>query len=262
MPEGSPLGNRRAYVRQPMFTDVALRVPGMRSGVPATLVDISGGGCRIATQLMIKPHADVEFDLPAGSRALKLSGRIAKVRYIPVDRTFHYGISFESLDEPKRDVLLRYISAEQRRTLEEKRVRLPSATEDRAAENERREHARARIPFPVSYAISGVPSTLRARALDVGAGGIRISTDRILRVEWAIELRFSLPNDVLRMAHQIDGQAHDLRPFAPMRVKVRPLPGVMRMRERYIQRLAFMYAASGTVAEIERFVAISQTIEK
>lgn len=260
---GDSLLNRRAFFRQPMYKDVELRAPGMHSGFPSTLVDLSGGGCLVATRKMFKPRTKVELDLPTTpDQSIQLKGHIAKVRYTPTDRTFHYGIAFDEIEDRERETLLHYIGSEQRRLLEEIRLRR-RRNEHHAPSRERRRGPRVSAKFPVTYSVSGVPTSFTAHALDIGAGGIRVFTDRILRSEWALELRFQLPNDTMRMAHQVAAKVvNDARPFAPIRIPCRPLPGVLRVRDGYVQRISFIGAPAEITAELQRFVRVALAVEQ
>jgi hypothetical protein len=255
--------NRRAYFRQALYVQVDLRASGMRWGVPSILVDVSGGGCQITSRLMLHPRASVEFDLPAGGRSISLAGVVTKVRYTPVDRMFHYGIGFMEIPERERESLMRYLSGEQRRVLEANRKRHTApGSSFRRAETERRQTARARVHFPIVYTISGVSSTFDANALNIGTGGIRLAIDRVLRTEWALELRITLPSEVLRMAQQVGAKIRDARPFRTLRVTARPLPGVLRARDHYVQRLAFVHPSRDVVAELQRFLDASHAAVK
>lgn len=259
--QGPSLLNRRAFIRQPMQQRVDLRAPGVGSGIPSTLVDISGGGCRITTRQMLKPRSSVEFELPnVAPDPITLSGRIAKVRYTPADRTFHYGIAFEAIEDRERDTLLRFIGEEHRRLLEELRLRRRRES-SRAPEHERRRSPRVTTHFSLVYAVSGVPTSFTAHALDIGTGGIRVYTDRLIRSDWALELRLNLPNDVLRMALQVAGTlVKDARPFEPMRLSARTLPGALRTREGYVQRLSFVNVSEPHAAELARFVRAASAV--
>jgi hypothetical protein len=255
--------NRRAYFRQPMYASIEIRIPGQRAAVPATLVDVSGGGCRLTTRVMLKPRATVTFDLPVeGARPIKLSGRVTKVRYTPADRTFHYGVQFQIEREEQRDRLLHFIGDEQRRALEAARLRRAMRGEEQPTQ-ERRSTTRVRMNFALQYSISGVPGAFAATALDIGVGGARLALDQVLRTEWAIELRLTLPNDVLRMAAQVAGSnSRAMRPFHELRIAAQPQTGVLRTQEHFIQRLTFVHAPRLTTSELTRFVAAAQAISK
>ena len=55
--------NRRSFYRQPMYLRINLRASGIRAPVPATLVDLSGGGGMVSARTMLKTQQAVEFDL-------------------------------------------------------------------------------------------------------------------------------------------------------------------------------------------------------
>jgi hypothetical protein len=68
------------FFRQPMYLRINLRVSGVRAPVPATLIDLSGGGGMITARTMLRPQVAVEFDLPReGQPHLRLPGKVRKV---------------------------------------------------------------------------------------------------------------------------------------------------------------------------------------
>ncbi len=245
--------NRRSFYRQPMYLRVDVRVAGIRIPVPATLVDISAGGCQIHARTMIKPHVAIEFDLPrSGVPPLRLSGKLRKVTYTASDRTFRYAVEFESLGDSTRDDLAKFIHEEQRRALS---VSRRGTEEERPKPSTRlqelRAHRRVEVNLPVTYTIGTTPGTNEGVAVDVSTGGLRLISDRVLRQEWDITIRFTLPNDVLRILHSRSGAQ---RPFSELRLVARPLPGVKQTRGRYMQSLVWVNPDPQTTDEIHRFV--------
>ncbi len=249
--------NRRSFYRQPMYLRIDVRVSGVRIPVPATLVDISAGGCQIHARTMLKPHLSVEFDLPrAGMAPLRLGGKLRKVTYTASDRTFRYAVEFDAVDDLTRDDLARFIHEEQRRSLSSSR---------RGAEDERpkpptrlqelRAHQRVEVNIPVTYSIGTTPRLLEGVAVDVSTGGLRLISDRVLRQEWDVNIRFTLPNDVLRVLHPRAGAQ---RPFSELRLTARPLPGVKQTRGRYMQSLVWVNPDPHVTDEIHRFIEAAQ----
>lgn len=249
----SPASNRRSFYRQPMYLRIDVRVAGVRIPIPSTLVDISAGGCQIHARTMIKPHVGIEFDLPRdGAPPLRLSGKLRKVTYTASDRTFRYAVEFDSLDDATRDDLARFIHEEQRRTISSTRR---SVDEERPKPQMRiqelRAHRRVEVNIPVTYTVGTTVGSYEGVAVDVSTGGLRIISDRVLRQEWDVSVRFTLPNDVLRVLHSRAGVQ---RPFSELRLTARPLPGVKQTRGRYMQSLVWVNPDPQTTDEIDRFV--------
>lgn len=258
----APSTNRRLYYRQPMYLRINLRVAGIRVLVPATLVDISGGGAQIHARTMLKPKASVEFDLPRpGDTALRLTGTIRKVTYTPDNRTFRYAVHFESLESGVREQLLRFVIEEQRRGITGSKD-APEATSLKVASTRLRELRsahRVEVNVPVRYFIGDSLTAQVATAIDIGTGGLRMILDQVLRQEWVVTVRFTLPNETLKVLAQsrvTGGPA--MRPFSELKFLARPLSGVKQLRGRFVQSLAFVNPDAEQAAEIDRFVQASR----
>ncbi len=253
--------NRRNYFRQPMYQRINLRVAGMRIAVPATLIDISGGGCLLHARTMLAPHSDVEFDLARpGLPALRLTGKLMKVTYTASDRTFRYAVGWSSMDEPTHDQLVKFILEEQRRALHGKRGDTgddePIAKAKPSANlQQSRAHRRIDVNFPVLYTLPLNPKTFTATAVDVSTGGMRLITEQVLRQEWLVTIVFTLPNEPLRALHKHKGAS---APFAEMRLEARPLPGIKHTRGRFVQSLAWTAPDPRDTQEISRFIQAVQ----
>ncbi|MDP9024294.1 MAG: PilZ domain-containing protein [Candidatus Eremiobacteraeota bacterium] len=253
--------NRRLYYRQAMYVRIDLRVAGMRVALPCTLVDISGGGCQVHSRTMLKPRTSVEFDLPRPDQSsLLISGAIKKVTYTPENRTFAYTVEFATLDALTRDQLLRFVVDEQRRGLKRARS-APEVPPENARHKpmtriqELRGSLRVEVNLPVQYSVDDAAQLYDATAIDVGTGGMRLIVDQVLRQEWHLCIRFTLPNDVLKALHQQrGGTAPALRPFGELRVNARALGGVKQSRGGFIQSLVFSGPDASAIEEIHRFV--------
>ena len=252
--------NRRLYYRQPMYLRIDLRVAGIRIAIPSTLIDISGGGCQIHARTMLKPRASVAFDLPrTGLADLRVGGVIKKVSYTPEDRLFRYAIQFDKLDARTRDELLRFVIAEQRRAISGVR-----AVQDAAINQlqhsamrlrELRSAHRVEVNMPVRYTVGDSAPVYDATAIDIGTGGLRLIVDQVLRQEWTIAVRLTLPNETLKLVAQMRGSAAEtMRPFSEMKLFARPLGGVSQSRGRYVQSLTFVNPDAYSIEEITRFV--------
>jgi hypothetical protein len=242
--------NRRSAFRQAMTLRIHLRVSGMRGPVAATLIDLSSGGGMVAAKTALKAHTPVEFDLPReGQPHLRLPGKIRKVTFLPGDRTFRYAVEFENLDEATREALHRFITLEQRRELSVARrgfeLRTPSPSTD-----DQRAHRRIEVEIPVKISAADVPGVMEATLIDVSTGGVRVLIQHVLRQEWAVTLRFTLPSDVLRSGS----------PFEEIKVSARALPGIKQFRGKYIQSLVWTNPDPAITAEIHRFVQAAHLV--
>jgi c-di-GMP-binding flagellar brake protein YcgR len=242
--------NRRLAYRQAMSTQISLRVSGLRAPVSATLIDLSGGGVRVAARTALKARTPVEFDLPRdGQPHLRLPGIIRKVTYMPGERAFRYAIEFENLDEDAQEALHRFITFQQRRELSRTRqgseiARLQSDSPDQRA------HRRIDVEIPVAITIADVPGVMEAMLVDVSTGGVRVLIEHVLRQEWTVTLRFILPNEVLRSGD----------PFEEIKVAARALPGIKQFRGKYIQSLVWVNPDPAITAEIHRFVQAAHLV--
>lgn len=243
-----------------MYLRINLRITGVRVAVPATLIDISGGGCQIHARTMVKPRAGIEFELPrAGDSNLRIAGVVKKVTYAPEDRTFRYAVQFETLETPVRDELLRFIIEEQRRSISGTKAQsdlaLAPVKKLSTRLRELRMAYRVEINVPVKYSIGDSTSIQHGTAIDLSTGGLRLILDQVLRQEWLVTLRFTLPNETLKALAQSRGNsAQAMRPFSELRLLARPLPGVKQLRGRYVQSLAFINPEAAHTDEISRFV--------
>ena len=251
--------NRRVFYRQPMYLRINLRVSGVRAPVPATLVDLSGGGGMVTARTMLKTQLPVEFDLPRdGLPHLRLPGKIRKVSYSPSDRTFKYAVEFDTLDHDAREALLRFIIDEQRRTISIARRGDGAHTKPKLSRlQEQRAHLRIDVNIPVRISIVDVPGMMEAVAIDVSTGGARILIDHVLRQEWVVTLRFTFPNEVLKAQHARP-EGRTAAPFQELRVNARALPGIKKSRNKYIQSLVWVNPDPKITEEISRFVQAAQ----
>ncbi len=223
-----------------MLVRVDLRAAGIRVPVPATLVDLSGGGCALHARTMLRPQTPVEFYLPrVDGPPLRLAGKLVKVNYVPADRTFRYAMAFEAMNEETADALVRFISHEQRRTISAARgVEVETAPRPSTRIQEMRADRRIEVNLPVRYSIPDAHGSFSGTAVDLSTGGARIITEQILRQEWNVVVRFKLPH----------GTANEIRLHA------RPLPGVTSTRGRFVQSVAWNNPDPRVTDEIDRFV--------
>ena len=251
--------NRRLFYRQAMYLRINLRVSGMRVPVPATLIDLSGGGGMVQSRTMLKPHCAVEFDLPReGFPHLRLAGKIHKVMYAAADRTFRYAVEFGTLGEDAREALLRFIIDEQRRTISLSRRGEDGKPHLSTRIREQRAHRRIELNMPIRYNVVDAPGNFAATAIDVSTGGLRIIAEQVLRQEWVVTIRFTLPSEVLRAVQHLKGAQRSVSPFQELRMQARALPGIKQSRGRYIQSLTWVHPDPRATEEIHRFVQAAQ----
>lgn len=247
--------NRRSFYRQPMYVRIDLRVAGVRIPIPSTLVDISAGGCQIHARTMLKPHLSVEFDLPRnGMPPLRLAGKLRKVTYTAADRTFRYAVEFEALPEQTREDLARFIHDEQRRAISLTRGNHGDEKPGPSTRlQELRAHHRVEVNIPLRFTIGASGPAFEGIAVDVSTGGLRMISDKVLRQEWDIGLRFTPPSDVLKAMHVRAGGPTQ-KPFDELKLIARPLAGVKQTRGRYMQSLIWVNPDPQMTEEIHRFV--------
>jgi hypothetical protein len=234
-----------------MTLNISLRASGFRAPVSATLVDLSGGGGMVSARTALKAHTAVEFDLPRdGLPHLRLPGKIRKVTFMPSNRLFKYAVEFENLDEETREALHRFITFEQRRELSVTRRGANLHTASELSEKELRAHRRVDVEVPVRISIVDVPRAMEAMIIDVSTGGVRILIEHVLRQEWVVTLRFTLPSDVLRTG----------APFDEIKVNARALPGIKQWRSKYIQSLVWVNPDPAITAELNRFVQAAHLV--
>jgi c-di-GMP-binding flagellar brake protein YcgR len=248
-----------------MYLRINLRVAGIRVAIPSTLIDISAGGCQLHARTMLKPRVGIEYDLPRQGRpSLRIAGTIKKVTYTPDDRTFRYAVEFDALDYGVRDELLRFITEEQRRVISGTRGTAPEPTEVADASKtltrlqELRGAHRVEVNVPVRYTVGDSPSPFSGTAVDISTGGIRVIVDQVLRQEWNVTVRFTLPNEMLKTLAQLRGNAASMRPFSELKFLARPLGGVKQSRGRFVQSLVFVNPDPQQTDEISRFVQVAK----
>src|SRR5208283_3194855 len=99
--------------------------------------------------------------------------------------------------------------------------------------------------------IVDVPGSMEATLIDVSTGGARILIDHVLRQEWVVTLRFTLPGELLK---------RDAEQFKEMRINARALPGIKQLRGKYVQTLAWVHPDPMATAEINRFVQAAHLV--
>jgi c-di-GMP-binding flagellar brake protein YcgR len=197
---------------------------GFAKPVPATLLDLSEGGCRIAARSILLTNSKLHFDLPLPGRApLKLSGSIKHAESGKTVGSFEYGVQFEKHSPADARDLQAFIARER--------------------ENAAGGALRVETDFPIQCAIPSQREPVRAVALDVSRGGMRIEIDRPLPNDATIALRFRLPSG------------------PELQVKARVLGGERRPRGEYHYSILYQHPAPAFAEEIARFIRAMQLRE-
>lgn len=208
--------NQRRGYRQAVDVAVALDVAGLRLPANATIIDISVGGCRLRSWILLERGADVSFLWPRDSGGLQLRGRIVVRRAAPRGATFEYGVEFAGLSRAAEAELAREITQAQRRAAAARAQEAAGVGVSTDAFN-RRHAYRARTEFPVSMRLDDRAGIVHATATDISGGGLRIVCDDVLADAQELMLRFRLPSDVLRVYPEKVDEELVMTPFGPRR---------------------------------------------
>lgn len=152
-----------------------------------------------------------------------------------------------------------------------KRARRGSLSRATITETQRRSY-RASVEFPVEYVIEGRDGARTAIANDLSAGGLRIVGDEDLPQDTVLQLRFTLPNDLISGVHVekeivttgVDGPAKKkimvpTDPFGEMTVRAKVIIAFLNLRRRaFAHGVQFIEIAERTQEEIQRFIHIWQ----
>ncbi|HTX58158.1 MAG TPA: PilZ domain-containing protein [Verrucomicrobiae bacterium] len=232
-------GNQRRFFRQSIELPVAVSVRGLPAPVYGTLMNISESGCRVRSLILLDRDRIVEFTLHRPGRAeIALRGRVV-TRVTPhSDAGYEYGVSFEELDAPAQDALAREIVEMQRRAAAARAEAREAEAAAGGEGNQRRTAVRTVAMFPVRYRPTNRSANV-GEASDVSAGGLRLLCGDALPVGSEIELRFTLPNDVLSVYPKAEDRV-EISPFGQRRVHIpdnrRPFEE-MTVRGRVLARL-------------------------
>jgi c-di-GMP-binding flagellar brake protein YcgR len=164
--------------RIPLSLPVTTHVTGFPKPIPAMLVDLSEGGCRISASSVFLIGAGIEFRLQLSERnAPVIRGKIVRCNPTDVRGTLDYGVEFSPLSLDALQALRLFIDEEDKRSNNESRA------------------ARVEIEFPVECTLSGQKNAIRGLAIDLGSGGMRMACTTEVPEGSTVTLRFALPND-------------------------------------------------------------------
>ncbi|MBV8299355.1 MAG: PilZ domain-containing protein [Candidatus Eremiobacteraeota bacterium] len=135
-----------------------------------------------------------------------------------------------------------------------------------------RQSYRASVEFPVVYAVEGRTGSRTAVANDLSAGGLRLIGDEDLPNETVVELRFTLPNDLIQSVH-VEKEIFTNTPrgktkrkvmvppdpFRPMSVHAKSVIAFLNLHRRKLAHgLQFVDIDERTQEEIQRFIHVWQ----
>ncbi|MFN2528447.1 MAG: PilZ domain-containing protein [Candidatus Baltobacteraceae bacterium] len=272
-----PAQNERKYYRLQTNFPIDIVVPSVAVPVPATLGDISEGGARVVSRSMLLRGTEIEFTLPRdGKVPLKLLGTIATIDFKQENRMFHYGVKYRNLRPGDSDSIYHFILEQQRRGLQQKSDESEPQTAQSGALRSVRERSAYRVEknFPVRYSILGLRGSNDARAIDTSIGGMRIAFDRKMQIDGELDLRFTLPSDVLEVltrreasrdgsifGRTVDVKEIKARQFSELQVHAKLLPAMAEVKGRYIYSVTFVRVSNFVAEELQRYVHAAQLTE-
>ena len=217
--------DRRRYPRFPMNGALQVRANGLEIPISATVRDISAGGCKLDCRVALTSKQALRIELPQpGAPALVVEGNVVRATLTQSDRMNHYGIRFRIETANFRDTLVAYIS---------RYCRFKYAT----SAGDRRTDGIVDVKFAVTISAPEI-RPFNAMAIALGAQGMRIATDRVLRQEWMMKIDLKLPGGMIG---------------APVLMMVaRAKPGAKPVRGSYVQDVEFVEPSLRALAEIER----------
>ncbi len=165
------------------------------SGASAIVEHITSSQCRLRTVALLVRNDIVEFEFGIPGRPpARAIGRV--ISRVPAGQRFSYIVMLDQMSAAQTDALARSISDVYRRyalsrSLERHVANLPST--DRA-----RSDVRVVSQIAVQYR-ADKGELLPGKAGDISGGGLSLTCPSSLLVGMFVELRFTLPSDVLRV---------------------------------------------------------------
>ena len=210
--------DQRRHFRQSIELPIALSVEGLPAEVFGTLVNISETGCRFRSLILLERNRAVEFELRRPSLAsIPLRGRIVTRRFPPHGGGYEYGVDFDLTSADEREHLRKTIVDMQRRAgAARANERGTILSDEKSAQ--RRKSLRASVSFPIRYRLEGRASAV-GEASDISMGGLRLACERPLPNGALLELRFTLPPDVLSV-YPPASERLEISPFGPRQVRI------------------------------------------
>lgn len=72
------LANRRGHRRYPAWIEVALSDPARKTSAPATIVDLSLGGCLVQSHQAVQPGSAAVITMPSARGSITLRGTVVR----------------------------------------------------------------------------------------------------------------------------------------------------------------------------------------
>lgn len=266
----------RKYFRLPLHYAVDIVVPSVAVPVPSTLADISEGGARIISRSMLMRGTEISFDLErAGKAALTLRGTVASVEYVQAQKEFQYGVQFRALRPADTDSIYQFIVEQQRRGLQAKEAQTQAHGQPPALRSASQRSAyRVERVFGVRFSVAGMRGIENATVLDTSIGGMRIAFSRALHLDREIELRFTLPADVLDVLTRREASRDQsifgrtvavkevkARGFSELHVRAKVLPQAQEANGKFFYSVSFVRTSTFVSDELQRFVHAAQLTE-
>jgi c-di-GMP-binding flagellar brake protein YcgR len=184
-----------------LAVDVEMTVEGFPRPVKATVVDLSLGGCRVATGAILLTGSAVDFVLPLAKRgSVRVRGKVRHAAPGGNAGSLEVGIEFAPLPPKDAAAVTEFVE------------------EGRAQDAEGQNSVRVETELPVMCTMQGQKAPFEALALDVGRGGMRIAHDKQLPTASTMNLQFALADTSgiqldVKMKAKIVGSSKVLREF-------------------------------------------------
>ena len=191
------VGMTKAF-RFALATDVEMSVEGFPRPVQATVLDISLGGCRVATRSILLTGSTVEFQLPLGIRsAVQIKGRVRHAAPGGDNGSLEVGVEFAQLHPKDAEALTAFIE------------------DGRSRDAEGQSSVRVETEFPVMIVPQGQKAAVEALAIDIGRGGMRVAFDKQWPTASTVALQFNLGDNggQIKTRGKIVGSAKAFKEF-------------------------------------------------
>jgi hypothetical protein len=244
---------------------IVMSVRRLPAPVYATLMDINALGARVRSLVLMERGTGVEFDLNLSDGApITISGRIDGRRNAASGARFEYRLSFDAMPDSQIDALVTVIRERERRaatarTIQKQLEAVPTT------DQQRRGSYRALSAFSANFRCDG-DFWCESKIADISATGVRMTCEALLAIGTQIDLRITLPSNVLEIYPEetgvIDitqavprgiGRADMRRPFEEMPIRGRVVTRFQPVRERECYGVAFIEIDGYQREEIARF---------
>jgi c-di-GMP-binding flagellar brake protein YcgR len=153
-----------------------------------------------------------------------------------------------------------------------KKAKAPKRLERATITERQRRDYRASVEFPVLYVVAGRPGTRTAIANDLSAGGLRLIGDEDLENGTTIDLRFTLPNELVRGV-QLEKEVVEItarrrtktkimvppEPFREMRLRAKVVIAFFNVKRRkFAHGVQFVDIDERSKEEVQRFIHVWQ----